>query len=140
MKNGYRKPKYFYFDEKGRFVFDAFFSSEYEDDVSGDSGDRVTGETDSENISTSTVNHDDQVTEADGKSADECKENAATDTSETDSGDSSSSPVTADSRCENSCQPVNLAPTEDKKPPDNSGGKKKKHGKKKKSRKGGKKR
>ena len=67
MKNGYRKPKYFYFDEKGKFVFDAFFSSEYEDEVSGDRGDRVTGETDSEKISSSTVNRDDQVTETDGK-------------------------------------------------------------------------
>ena len=83
----YRKPKYFYFDEKGKFVFDAFFSSEYEDEVSGDSGDRVTG----------------------------------------------------DSRCENSCQPVNLAPTEDKKPVQNCGGNRKKHGKKNKKKKGGKK-
>jgi hypothetical protein len=136
----YSTPKRFYYDENGRFVFEAFFSSDYEDETDGDSGDRVTGETDSENISSSTVNRDDQETKADEKSADECQENAATDTSETDSGDSSSSPVTGDSRCENSCQPVNLAPTEYKKPPDNSGGKKKKHGKKKKSRKGGKKR
>ena len=48
--DNYRKPKYFYFDEKGKFVFDAFFSSEYEDEVSGDSGDRVTGEIHSENF------------------------------------------------------------------------------------------
>ena len=104
--DNYSKPKYFYFDEKGKFVFDAFFSSEYEDEVSGDSGDRVTGETDSENISSSTVNRDDQETKADEKGADECQENAATDSSETDSDDSSDAPVTADSQCENNCQPV----------------------------------
>ena len=75
--DNYRKPKYFYFDEKGKFVFDAFFSSEYEDEVSGDSGDRVTGETDSENISSSTVNRDEPVTETDEKSADECQDNFA---------------------------------------------------------------
>ena len=138
----YRKPKYFYFDEKGKFVFDAFFSSEYEDGVSGDSGDRVTGETDSENISSSTVNRDEQITETDEKSADECQENAATDSSETVSGDSSDDTVTADSRCENNCQPVNRcqpAAENNKKPVQNCGGNRKKHGKKSKKKKGGKK-
>ena len=75
--DNYRKPKYFYFDEKGKFVFDAFFSSEYEDEVSGDSGDRVTGETDSESISSSAVNSDDP-----------------------------NDAVTDESRCESNCQPV----------------------------------
>ena len=140
--DNYRKPKYFYFDEKGKFVFDAFFSSEYEDEVSGDSGDRVTGETDSENISSSTVNCDEPVTETGEKSADECQENAATDTSETDSGDRSDDTVTADPRCKNNCQPVNHcqpAAENNKKPVQNCGGNRKKHGKKSKKKKGGKK-
>ena len=140
--DNYSKPKYFYFDEKGKFVLDAFFSSEYEDEVSGDSGDRVTGETDSEKISSSTVNRDEQITETDEKSADECQENAATESSETDSGDSSDAPVTADSQCENNCQPVNHcqpAAENNKKPMQNCGGNRKKHGKKNKNKKGGKK-
>ena len=52
----------------------------------------------------------------------------------------SSSPTTGDSRCENSCQPVNRSQEENKNPPDRSGGKKKKHGRKNKKKKGGKKR
>ncbi len=140
--DNYRKPKYFYFDEKGKFVFDAFFSSEYEDGLSGDSGDRVTGETDSENISSSTVNCDEPFTETDEKNADECQDNVAPDTSENDSGDSSDDTVTADSRCENNCQPVNRCQPvaeNNKKPVQNCGGNRKKHGKKSKKKKGGKK-
>jgi hypothetical protein len=113
-----------------------------EDEVSGDSGDRVTGETDSEIISSSTVNRDDQVTETDKKSADECQDNVAPDTSENDSGDSSDDTVTVDSRCENNCQPVNHcqpAAENNKKPVQNCGGNRKKHGKKSKKKKGGKK-
>lgn len=48
----YRKPKYFFFNEKGKFVFDAFFSSEYEEN----DGDGVTTETDIENDFSSAVN------------------------------------------------------------------------------------
>ena len=136
----YSTPKRFYYDENGRFVFEAFFSSDYEDETDGDSGDRVTGEIDSGKNSFSAVNADDPEGKTEENNTEASAENECSAPSESVSGDSSSSPVTGDSRCENSCQPVNLAPTEDKKPPDNSGGKKKKHGKKKKSRKGGKKR
>ena len=71
-----------------------------------------------------------------------CEDNISTDTSETDSGDRSDDTVTADSRCENNCQPVNRcqpAAENNKKPVQNCGGNRKKHGKKSKKKKGGKK-
>ena len=71
-----------------------------------------------------------------------CEDNISTDSFETDSGDSSDDTVTADSRCENNCQPVNRcqpAAENNKKPVQNCGGNRKKHGKKNKKKKGGKK-
>ena len=60
---------------------------------SGDSGDRVTAETDIENDPSSAVTR-------------ECD---SVETEEKDPvGDTSDSPVTADSRCKTSCQPVTL--------------------------------
>ena len=61
--------------------------------IGGDSGDRVTAETDIENDPSSAVTR-------------ECD---SVETEEKDPvGDTSDSPVTADSRCKTSCQPVTL--------------------------------
>ena len=72
-----------------------------------------------------------------------CEDKISTDSSETDSGDGSDDTVTADTRCENSCQPVTHcqpAAENNKKPVQKSGGgNSKKHGKKNKNKKGGKK-
>ena len=54
----FRSPKYIYFDETGKYVIEAFFSSDDGEDADGDSGDRVTGENDSENEPSFTVNAD----------------------------------------------------------------------------------
>ena len=135
----FRSPKYVHLYDDGSFFIEVFSPEDFEK-LYGDSGDRVTAETDTENDSSSAVNADDPEGKTEENNTEASAENECSAPSESVSGDSSDDPVTADSRCENSCQPVNLAPTEDKKPPDNSGGKKKKHGKKKKSRKGGKKR
>jgi len=127
----YRKPKYFYFDEKGKFVFDAFFSSEFEDN-DGDSGDRVTAETDIENDQSSAVTADAATDETIVETGDSSDENC--NPSEAVSGDSSDAAVTADSRCETSCHPVTPSQNDAKSgsgQKQNGGKKKKKKSKKK---------
>lgn len=69
----FRNPKYVHLYEDGLFYVEVFSPEEFENLY----GDRVTGETDSENISSSTVNPDDPDVA-----------------------------VTDDSRCESNCQPV----------------------------------
>ena len=61
--------------------------------IGGDSGDRVTAETDIENDPSSTVTRDSDTVKTEEKDP---------------VGDTSDSPVTDDSRCESSCQPVTL--------------------------------
>ena len=61
--------------------------------IGGDSGDRVTAETDIENDSSSAVTRDSDTVETEEKDP---------------VGDTSDSPVTDDSRCESSCQPVTI--------------------------------
>ena len=133
----YRKPKYYYFDENGKFVFDAFFALEYEDDA-GDSGDRVTAETDIENDPSSAVTADaatdETIVETGDSSAANSSDNRVSDSSENYSGDSSDVLVTADSRCETSCHPVTPSPNDVKSgsgQKQNGGKKKKKKSKKK---------
>ena len=60
---------------------------------SGDSGDRVTAETDIENDPSSAVTRDSDTVKAEEKDP---------------VGDTSDSPVTAYSRCESNCQPITL--------------------------------
>ena len=76
--------------------------------IGGDSGDRVTAETDIENDPSSAVNADDPDNKTEENSADVSSESECSVPPENVSGDSSDAPVTADSRCENSCQPVTL--------------------------------
>ena len=52
----FRRPLYVYFDETGKCVIEAFFSSDDWEDADGDSGDRVTGENDSEKDPSFAVN------------------------------------------------------------------------------------
>lgn len=108
------------------------------ENVFGDSGDRLTVENYSEKNSSSTVNADDLEVKVEETLDTVSSEIECSDSSINESGDSSDASVTADSRCENNCQPVNLSTEDSKKQSNgNSGTHKKSSGKHKK--KGGKK-
>ena len=106
----FRNPKYVHLYDDGTFFIEVFSSEDFEK-IYGDSGDRVTAETDIENDSSSAVNDDtsaEAVAIEDNSYAAACcdSEIIVSDTHKNDSGDSSDAPVTVDSLCETSCQPV----------------------------------
>ncbi len=105
----FRNPKCVHLYEDGSFNLEVFSPEEFEK-LCGDSGDRMTAETDTENDSSSAVNADDvmdeTIAENSNEAADNCSANNVSDTLAGDPGDSSAAPVTAVSRCETSCQPV----------------------------------
>ena len=81
------------FGESGSFSIDESFDTEIvSGDLSGDGGDGVTAEIHSDDFSPSAVNRDGDSPE--------------TEEEKVSDGDGSDAPVTADSRCESSCQPV----------------------------------
>ena len=96
-------------------------------ECNGDGGDGVTAETHSDNNSLPAVNQIE--VSAEEKSASEVSESIATADKNEYSVDVSEPPVTAESRCQNSCQPVNR---------NSNGGRKKKGNSKKNKKKGGK--
>ena len=107
----FRSPKYVHLYDDGSFFIEVFSPEEFEK-LCDDSGDRMTAETDTENDSSTAVIADAEIDETIAKNSNEvtdsCFENSVSDTSENGSGDSSDAPVTVDSHCENSCQPVTV--------------------------------